>query len=49
MSNLFDDDDVIDYPKLHSEIPGSQAIPTGKISSQRLGPAHVWPFFQSFQ
>jgi hypothetical protein len=49
MSNLFDDDDVIDYPKLHSEIAGAQAIPTGKISSQRLGSAHVWPFLQSFQ
>jgi hypothetical protein len=39
MSNLFDDDHVIDYPKQHSEIPGSQAIPTSKISSQGLGSA----------
>jgi len=49
MSNLFDDDDVLDHPKLHSEIPGSQAIPTGKISPHRFGSAHVWPFLQSFQ
>jgi hypothetical protein len=49
VSNLLDDDDVIDYSKLHSEIPGSQAILPGKISSQRLGSAHVWPFLQSFQ
>jgi hypothetical protein len=32
MSNLFDDDDVIDHAKLHAEILGPQAIPTGKIS-----------------
>ncbi|MGD0516511.1 MAG: hypothetical protein ABSA26_03165 [Thermoguttaceae bacterium] len=49
MSNLFDDDDVIGYPKPHSEIPGSQTIPTGKISSQRFGSAHNRPFLQSFQ
>jgi hypothetical protein len=49
MSNLLDDDDVFDYPKKHSEIPGSQAGSAGKLPSQRLGPAHVWPFLQSFQ
>ncbi|MGD0900046.1 MAG: hypothetical protein ABR915_19605 [Thermoguttaceae bacterium] len=49
MSNLLDDDGVIDYPKQHSEIPGSQAIPAGKLSSQRFGSAYVWPFLQSFQ
>jgi hypothetical protein len=49
VSNLFDDDDVTDDPKQHSEIPRPQAIPAGKVSSQRLGPAHVWPFLQPFQ
>jgi hypothetical protein len=49
MSNLLDEDDVVDYTKLHSEISGSQAIAAGAISSQRLGSTDVWPFLEPFQ
>jgi len=49
MSYLFDDDNVMGYPKLQSEIAGSQAIATSKVSPQRLGAAHMGPLLQSFQ
>jgi len=49
MSDSFDDDDVPGYPKPHAEIPGSQAIPAGKISPQRLRSTYVGPLLQAFQ